>query len=163
VASASAIIAAANLADDASIDAIDAVRFTSAGTAAAQQLLAVGAAGDVLWAATWVYASGGTDPAPLMPLLSSDDPSVKAMAAAGAAAFGRVEGLDALAQMLPVDVEIKGSEPPLAVSTFAAATLARFTGQALDRTASQADWLSWLQANRDQLIFDPEERTWALP
>jgi hypothetical protein len=83
------------------------------------------------------------------------------MAAAGLTALGRIEGLDSLAASIDDDAYVRGSEPPISVGQFAAATLKRYTGQA-DIADVQA-WQAWLDANRDGLTFDPEQQLWTLP
>jgi len=172
VARARTLIDAADLADDPSITAIQEIRFTAAGTLAACQRLGEGVAGDTLWAAAWVYGTGGQDPAPLLPLLANDDPTIRAIAAAGAASLGRPEGLDALAALIAVDVGLRGSLPPVTVARFAAYTLSGLVDRAADsvgdvptgtpeeRSAATAAWTSWLEANRARVTFDPEQHTW---
>jgi len=169
VAAAGALIDAANLADAATITLIQAIRFTPAGTLAACRHLAAGVTGDALWAAAWVYGTGGTDPDPLLALLGSDDPTIRAIAGAGLASLGRVEGLDALAGLVSVDAGLRGSLPPVSVSAFSAATLADVTNGAVgdvststpeERTDSAAAWRSWLDGTRSRLSFDADQRLW---
>ena len=174
VAAAVALIDAANLAEDSTISPIQGIRFTAAGTLAACGRLADGATGDALWAAAWVYATAGTDPAPLLPLLSNDDPTIRVIAAAGLASLGRAEGLDSLVQLISVDAGLRGSLPPVTVARFAAYTLSGLiegapdsvggasTGTPEERSAATAAWTSWLEANRARVTFDPERHTWQL-
>jgi hypothetical protein len=116
-----------------------------------------------------VYATGGTDPDPLLALLGNDDPTIRAIAGAGLASLGRAEGLDALAALIAVDAGLRGSLPPVSVSAFSAATLAGVTDGAVgdastrtpeERTSSAAAWQSWLDGNRSRLSFDAEQRRW---
>ena len=171
VARARALIDATDTGDQQTITALQDIRFTNAGTLAACQRLNEGAVGDALWAATWIYVSSGTEPTPLLPLLANDDPSVRVLAAAGLTSLGRLEGLDALVDLITVDAGLRGSLPPLTVPEFAAATLSRYTDAAVgdaatstteERTAAAAGWSSWLQDNRDRLLFDGERQMWAV-
>ena len=147
VAAARALIDSTDVADSQSVDAIQAIRFTGAGTLAACQRLQEGAVGDALWAATWIYVTSGIEPAVLLPLAGNSDSSVRVIAAAGLTALGRLEGLDALTGSIDVDADLRGSHPPLTVAQFAAATLSRYTGAAVDDAATGT----------------PEERTVRLP
>ena len=169
IAAAGGLIDAANLADDATIDAIDAVRFTPAGTLAASRRLAAGATGDALWAAVWVYVTLGTDPAPLLPLLTNDDPSIRSLAAAGAAAMGQLEGLDVLAALLGEDGGLRGAHPSVLVARYAVFSLSSLladgpgdvpTGTPDERLAARAAWTTWLETNRSRLSFDKAQHAW---
>jgi len=174
VAHARALIDAADLADDPSITAIQEIRSTAAGTLAACQRLGEGVVGDPLWAAAWVYGTGGDDPAPLLALLGNEDPTIRAIAAAGAASLGGPEGLDALAALIAVDAGLRGSLPPVTVARFAAYTLSGLvdgaadsvgdvpTGTPEERSAATVAWTSWLEANRARVTFDPEQHAWHL-
>ena len=93
-------IAAVKLDVVATIDAVDACRFTPEGASAARAALESGASGAPQWAAVWVYAASGSDPVPLKPLATSSDPSVRAIAGAALIAFGDVAGFDVLRQAL---------------------------------------------------------------
>ena len=172
VAAAVALIDGANLAEASTISTIEGIRFTPAGALAACRRLAEGADGDALWAAAWVYATGGTDPAPLLPLLANDDATIRAIAGAGVASMGRAEGLDALAGLISVDAGLRGSDPPVTVARYAAYTLSGLVDRAADavgdvstgtpeeRSAAAAAWTSWLDANRARVTFDPEQNAW---
>ena len=171
VAAAVGLIDGANLDEASTISPIQNIRFTPAGTLAACRRLAEGVSGDALWAAAWVYATGGTDPAPLLPLLANDDPTIRSIAGAGVASMGRPEGLDALAELISVDVGLRGSRPPVTVPRYAAAILARLiesgvgdvsTGSPEERVAAKAAWTSWLETNRSRLTFDAEQLGWKL-
>ena len=67
---ASSLLSSVRLDGPDSLAALEGVRLTPAGAAAAADLLASGATGDALWAATYVYASSGDDPAPLKAIAS---------------------------------------------------------------------------------------------
>ena len=123
-----AAIENASLADAATIDEVDAVRFTDAGVAAAGAALASGVTGDALWAATWIAASMGCLE-PLEPLLAADDPTIRALAAASFVAAGRPEGGTALAALMGETALLRGSEPPISVGEFATATLERYAAR----------------------------------
>lgn len=158
VARARALIDAADISDSATIDALENVRFSAAGTLAACQALQKGVLGDSLWAATWLYVSYGTDPAPLVAVVANNDPTIKVLAAAGLASLGRVDGLNALVESIGVDAGLRGSLPPVTVSEFALVTLTRYTG--LDQV--KTEWTSWLQENRDHLSYDAEQQLWVV-
>lgn len=118
-------IAEANLADPASIDEVDGVRFTDAGVAAAGAALSGGATGDALWAATWIAATMGCLEA-LETQLASDDATIRALAAAAFVAAGRTEGTAVLSALLDDSSIVRGSEPPISIGEFAAQTLDRY-------------------------------------
>jgi hypothetical protein len=154
-------IAAVKLDVVATIDAVDACRFTSEGAAAAQAAIASGASGSALWAAVWVYAASGSDPAPLKPLATTSDASVRVMAGAALISFGDATGFDALRQSLTNGDDLEGSAPPIAIGDFAAGSLAQLiTGTSLPTTA--ADWATWLTSNASHLVFDAASGTWAV-
>lgn len=170
VARAHALIDVADPNASSSVGELQGVRFTNAGTAAARQALEEGTTGDGLWAATWIYASNGTDPAPLLPLLDNDDSSIRLMAAAALVSLGRAEGFDVLVRLIESEDSLRGSEPPTTVSRFALHTLARYTGVDLapgptaspeEVRATAGRWEAWLAENRDQLTFDADNGTWA--
>ena len=165
-------IEGADLANDDSISALEAIRFTPAGEEAARDALISGASGTALWAATWVYASSAKDPAPLRPLLDNPDASVRVMAAAGAVAMGERAGFAPLATALSDLDRLKGSRPPLSIAAFAATTLIRSVAasgapappQAGDTAeAVAARWSAWLDQHANALQFDQATRTWKLP
>jgi hypothetical protein len=163
-----AAITAADLREPATIDAVDAVRFVPGAAETASQAIADGASGDALWAATWVYASSGSDPAPLLPLLAHDDPSIRAMAAAALLADGDADGAVALAGLLRVEERLQGSIPPVTVGQYAASSLARLldgppaTPGAGSAAVAEA-WTRWLGQHGPALSFDAATGTWAVP
>jgi hypothetical protein len=69
-----ALIETADLNDGTTLDNISTLRFTQAGADAARAVLQAGGSPDALWAALWVYASAGTDPAPVPKNVSHDGP-----------------------------------------------------------------------------------------
>jgi len=165
------IIQAVDLGNPASIEALDAIRTTAAGVAAATSLLAAHATGDALWAATYVYASSGVDPGPLRLLLAESDATVRVMAAAGLVARGDATGFEPLVQALASQDPLAGSEPPQEIWMFAASTLSRFAGPQApdpspdagpdDLAANQAEWDQWLKDSGPTLRFDPASATWS--
>ena len=168
---ATGILNAAKLADRESLDALEGIRFTPAGTAAAAAVLGAGPTGDALWAATYVYASSPGDSAPLLTVAASStaSASVRVMAAAGLTAAGKLEGLDALVGLLGAAGAMDGAEPPDSVWAVAADVLERYThagvgppgaGDEAARTASAAAWSAWLAAKRDHLRFDAPNALW---
>ena len=162
------VIEGADIANPESISAISAIRFTDEGAMAAAQAIQSGATGDTLWAATWVYGAAGTDPNVLLPLLSSTDPTIRALAAAPLLAWGRREAAAELVKLLSVDGYVRGSEPPIRVAGFADGTLARFVlGPTIAEDATPADrvtaWSAWLAANEATMQFDPGTATWSAP
>jgi hypothetical protein len=165
------LIDAADLSDDASVSTVGQLLFTDAGTIAARQRLEEGVSGDALWAATWVYVTAGTDPEPLLRLVDNDDASVRVLAAAGVMSLGRVEGFDALQASINSADQLRGSHPPLTVARFAAVTLSRYTADAVavgptdtpeQRTALSSAWSSWLNDNRERLLYNADERIWSV-
>ena len=168
---ASTILKAARLNDADSRSALEGVRLTPAGTDAAAGLLRDGVTGDALWAATYVYASGGSDPAPLRPIATntSASPTVRAMAAAGLVGMGDVAGFEPLIAALGGSDAMDGAEPAGAVWEFAADVLERYTrtgfgptltAREAERAARQTDWKAWLEANRTRLHFDAATGLW---
>jgi hypothetical protein len=168
---ASSILTAVKLSDDDSLAALQGVRLTTAGTEAAARLLRSGVSGDTLWAATYVYASAGQDTALLRPIATSTtaSPSIRAMAAAGLVGLGDIEGFDPLIEALGGSDAMEGSEPAGAIWEFASDVLQRYThtgfGPTLaatdaERATIQAQWKTWLDANRANLRFDPSSQLW---
>ena len=154
-----------------SLAAIEGVRLTPAGARAAADLLASGATGDALWAATYVYASAGDDPEPLRSIATSTgaSPTVRAMAAAGLVGRGEVAGFEPLIAALSASDPMDGTEPAGTTSEFAADVLERYAGTGFgppldatedQRAASQAKWAAWLEANRASLRFDSPSSSW---
>jgi hypothetical protein len=168
---ASSVLKAVRLSDADSLAALQGVRLTTAGTEAAAGLLRSGATGDTLWAATYVYASVGDDPALLRSIATSTtaSPSIRAMAAAGLVGRGDLAGFDPLIAALGGSDAMDGSEPAGAIWEFAADVLERYThtgfGPTLaaseaERATIQAQWKTWLDANRAHLRFDPSSKLW---
>jgi hypothetical protein len=151
--------------DSAGAASLDPVRFTDAGLAAAEQALADGVAGAELWAAIWVYSSTATDPAPLLPLLSTPDLATRALAAAGALSFGERSAAPVLVALLDDADQLAGSEPPLTIGQFAASTLARYIdAPEIPADAAPPDlvtpWTEWLAGPGAAITFDPESGRW---
>jgi hypothetical protein len=163
-------IDATNLADAATIQAVDACRYTAAGEQAAREALAAGGSPDQLWAALWVYSTSANDPTPLVPFATNSDPSVRAMAAATLVAFGDRSGFGALEQLLDEPAQLRGSLPPIGVSTFSMNTLARYvvadgapTVAPADTAALAGAWRTWLTTNGAALTYSVADVTWTLP
>jgi hypothetical protein len=168
---ASAVVKSANLADADSIAAVEGIRFTPSGTDAARTILESNPTGDLLWAATWVYASSGTDPKVLTPLLGNPDPSIRVMAAAALVAAGDRSGYAILSASLADTGTFRGSRPIISIAGFAASTLSSYVeaGDAPARPADEADvaavvplWTTWLSAHEKSLQFDRASGTWKL-
>ena len=166
IAAARAVIDAARLADPASIDALATARFDDGAPEAAAAALAEGVTGDARWAATWVYASAGTDPTVLEPLIADEDLSVRALAAAAITAWGDPAGVPVLAGLTASDRPLAGSFPPETVGEFTAGTLARFVAGGPDIAADAepaavaSAWATWLTGAGAHLTFDPASGTW---
>ena len=167
VATVRTLIDAARLDDPVTLDAVGAARFDEGAPEAAAQALADGVAGDTRWAAVWIYASSGVDPAVLRPVLEDLDPSLRALAAAALTAWGDSAGIPVLADLVGLPDRLEGSYPPTSVGDFAAGTLARFvSGPSLDPGATSevhaAAWGSWLtQHDPATLVYDTEAGTWS--
>jgi hypothetical protein len=166
------VIRATSLADRASIQALDGIRFATAAAPAAAAVLATHPAGDVLWAATWVYASSGTDPAVLAPLLADADASIRVMAAAALVGLGDRAGLPVISASLAETDPVRGSDPPVAIGDFAAYLLGRYVvapdapplpATADDAAAYPGDWATWLADHQGALRFDQGSHTWNTP
>lgn len=157
------VIAAVDVAKPATIGALESIRFTEGGVEAARAALEDGVSGDELWAATWVYATSGTDPTPLTPLLEADDASVRVLAAAALLSLGEPAAFDTLVSEAASKERLKGSIPPLSVGGFADYALTRYTGGSSvpRKGGKRADaWKRWLERNRDSLTFDAESGAW---
>ena len=167
IAAARAVIDATRLADPASIDALATARFDDGAPEAAAAALAEGVTGDARWAATWVYASAGTDPAVLEPLLTDKDLSVRSLAAAAITAWGDPAGVPVLADLAASDRPLAGSFPPETIGEFTAGTLARFVAGGPDIAADAESatvasaWTTWLAGPGTHLTFDPASGTWS--
>lgn len=122
-------ILAVSLDNEATVDALDECRFVAVGVIAAQEVIAAGGTRDQLWAAVWIYSSAGADPAPLAPLLTNPDPSVRAMAAVAAVCWGDPRGFAVLSESLSDAGPLAGARPPVAIRRFAAYALGRCIGQ----------------------------------
>lgn len=163
-----AAIERATLSDPDSISELSAVRFTDEGAAAAAEVIQSGATGDALWAATWIYGAFGTDPAVLLPLVSTADTSVRAIAAATLLAWGQREAAGVLVALLSAEGVVRGSEPPLSIAAFARSTLDRFVdGPTIPADATPGEhaeaWQSWLAENEASMQFDLDAATWRRP
>jgi hypothetical protein len=166
-----AILKAAKLGEPESLGALEGIRFTATGTQAAAALLAGGASGDELWAATYVYASSATDPAPLLSVAGSAtaSASVRAMASAALLSLGKAEGFAPLVAVLGAAGPMEGAEPPEGAWEFAARTLERYThagfaepatNDEAARTATATQWSGWLATNSGHLRFDSGTKLW---
>ena len=163
-----AAIDSADITKQESIETLSTARFTHEGAAAAALAIQSGATGDALWAATWIYGASGDDPAILLPLLSSSDRTIQAMAAASLLAWGRKEAAHVLVTLLSADGIVRGSEPPVSIAALADSTLDRFVdGPALASDATPEDraaaWSSWFTANEASMQFDIDTATWHAP
>jgi len=174
VAAATSILMAATFADPASLRALAGIRFSAPGVEAAAALLHGGATGDTLWAATFVYASSATDPAPLRSVATDPAASaaVHAMAAAGLVGNGDVGGFPVLVASLGSADQMPSSDPPETTWEFAADVLERFThagiGPSLDatdseRSTAQVAWTDWLAAHTATIRFDSASGLWVIP
>lgn len=171
VAAAGAKIEAVDLANPATLDALDEVRFTEAGEQAAREAL-TSATGDALWAAVWVYASSATDPEPLRPLADNGDPSIRVMVAAALVALGDAAGFAGLESTLSETGHLPGSHPPISIGDFAAFTLSRYVQAAGAPASAETEedvagaperWAEWLGPHAGELVFDASSRTWSTP
>ena len=171
-ATASAPIRAADLADDSSIDVVAECRFTLVGLEAAREALAAGGTRDQLWAAVWLYATSGTDPEPLLPMLGAEDASIRVMAAAALLRLGEPGALEVLGAAVTDADTLLGSLPPLTISAYVQTNLGRFvvTGGTLPSPGTQVDpvtsaeaWRAWLDDHADQLRYDAATGEWSLP
>jgi hypothetical protein len=168
VAAARSAIDAADLTDEATLEAVYDVRVTDAGVEAAAQAIRGGASGDALWAATWIYSGHGTEAAVLLPLLSDADPTIRSMAATTLLAWGRAEAFQVLVDLVGQDGNVRGSEPPLGLSDFARGALDQHVERPpTDLEATPPDaavaWQTWLAANETALKFDPTTGRWSAP
>ncbi len=160
-----------DLSDPASLSAVDAIRFSPEGVAAASQALDSGASGDALWAAVWVYGtSSDGDPAAVLPVLKDGDASIRVMAAAALVAWGEPEGFEVLVAELENTEPLAGSEPPRPVWEFALTTLERYTAdhptsvpaeaKESDLAVAHTEWSAWLDAHGSELSFDGDAAVW---
>jgi hypothetical protein len=163
-----AAIDAADLAETATIDAVDALRFSDGAAAAALAAIKTGAKGDALWAATWVYATVGVDPRPLGPVLKAADASTRALAAAAVLSWGDAAGAKVLVALLRDEGRLSGSIPPSAVADYAAGSLARYVaGPKVAAGASRATvasaWKAWLAKNSSRMRYSRKTGRWTVP
>lgn len=169
VAAVRTLIDSASLDDPETLDGLGAARFDDGAPDAAAAALADGVTGDARWAAVWTYASAGTDPNVLRPVLEDPDATLRALAAAALAAWGDPAGIPVLADLAALDDRLAGSYPPTSVGEFAAGTLARFVaGPEIAPDSTPADqaaaWDAWLaQHDPSTLAFDPETGSWSVP
>jgi hypothetical protein len=167
-----ALIDAADLLRPETIQAVDACRFATQGAQAARAVLESGARDGPLWAAVWVYASAGSDPAPLRAAVAADDPSVRVMAAASLVGFGDATGFEVLQTSLDDADWLSGSKPPMRIMEFAVRTLARYVvaadapvGPAApeELESVRARWMDWLGLHAQDLAFDDAQGVWGAP
>jgi hypothetical protein len=158
----SARIAAVDLSIEATILAVDDCRFTTAGRDASRAALEAGAEGGPLWAALWVYAASGQDPAPLRPILQVADTSARVMAASTLVALGDAAGFEPLRQSLGDETTMAGTEPPTPIVAYAVETLESYV-IVEPLPADAAAWDAWVAANAGSLAFDDAAGTWGLP
>jgi hypothetical protein len=165
------LISAVKLDDGATIRAAEGCRFNAAGADAAQALLAASTNLDTIWAALWVYSASGSDPAPVRPFVTSQDPSVRAMAAATLIAFGDRAGLAAAQDLLAQTGPMLGSFPPISIDTYIVGTLVEYvlaadapaSAPSTDGAAYAQAWAAWLATRRDALQFAPADGVWRMP
>jgi hypothetical protein len=163
----------ADLASEATIDEIGGtLRFTRAGEEAARQTLVSSTNTNALWAALWVYASAGTDPEPLRPLLTNSDPSLRAMAAAILVSLGDAQGFDELRKALTDESSLLGAHPPRSIQTYVLGILSQYisadgmpaepaTEEGLPAAAT--DWSTWMEQHAFNMQFEPSSGTWSAP
>ena len=166
------LIDQADLTNQSTLQALAPCRFTSAGEQAARETLLAGASDAALWAAIWVYATSGSDPAPLRPMLASGDSSIRVMAAAALVSFGDAAGFPIISQSLTDDAQLSGSLPPTTIASLALMTLSRYV-VGVDvppppETAAQIDgaraaWADWLTGHASALVFNDDDGTWSQP
>jgi hypothetical protein len=165
------LIEAVNLADDATIKAVEGCRFSPAGAEAAISVLASSTSPDALWAALWVYSASGSDAAPVQAFATSTDPTLRAMAAATLIALGDRSGLVAAQNLLAESGLLRGSFPPIPISSFVMATLTQYVvgadapvsdGSGDVATDAQA-WATWLGTHGDSLQFSDSDGVWRVP
>jgi hypothetical protein len=165
-------INALDLANEATIESLDPCRFSSEGETAAREVLAANPTGNALWAALWVYASAGSDPAPVRPFLHHADATVAVMASATLVAFGDASGFAGLAEALDRTGRVTGSTPPLAIDDFALSSLATYVvgadvppaaDGAADLATLKKSWRDWLANHQTSLVFSTTDGTWSHP
>jgi hypothetical protein len=167
-----ALIRAVRLDRPSSIRPLDNLRGTAGGVTAAHRLIREGSTGDALWAAVYVYAGGGDDPAPLRGVLNDTNVGIRLLAAEGLALRGDVTGLAALIELLDDATVVPASSPPRGVWWVASLALARSVsaphlGPAADadqrsRAAARTRWQEWFDANRSRLQFQATTQEWSV-
>jgi len=160
------VLAGMDAADPATVEPLVEIQYTDEGADAAAAAIAGGAAGDQLWAATWVYATSGDDPSVLVPAFAAADPSTRVLAAAGALALGDSAAGPVLLELLNDQTGLRESEPLVTVGDFAAYTLDRFVaGPDLPVATTPEEvataWHQWWKAHEPSLVFDPPTRMWS--
>lgn len=165
------LIESVNLADGATIKGVEGCRFSPAGADAAVSVLGSSTSPDALWAALWVYSASGSDAAPVKPFATSTDTTLRAMAAATLIAFGDRSGLAAAQDLLAATDILRGSFPPIPISSYVMATLTQYV-VAADAPASDGSgdvatdaqaWATWLGTHRDTLQFSDSDGVWTVP
>lgn len=168
-ADAAAVLASIKAGDAGSMDRLDALASRDDGVAAAQQVLTGHPDGDLRWAAAYVYAEGGTDPKPFAPYLTSDDTTVRVLAAAHAVLHGNVDGFAPLFDALGSDANLYGYAPTEATWQLASHVLAQTTGEIkgppddadqFQRTAAEGRWKQWFDDHKASLHFDADTKVW---
>jgi hypothetical protein len=127
-----------------------------------------GAPDELLYAAAVVWLSLGVDPAPLQPLLTQPNSTIRAIAAIGCSARGDLNGLKVLVEFLTIDDLFGGCAPRTDVWSLAARVLVSLTaradlGPSLDSDPSmrQAAVLQWRAVlNSGSATFDPGTGRW---
>ena len=168
------LIRAAKFDTPASMTALSGARFRPGAAAAAATILASHPTGDLLWAATWVYASVGADAPVLTPLLADPDPTIRLMAASALVSRGDRSGFAVIAASLPMADPMRGSDPVISLGAFASTRLERYVTAAgapvapatdtdADDVADAADWTAWLADHEGALRFDADSGTWTAP
>lgn len=166
------ILLHANISDPSFFQIFSTLFDTEEGVAAAEHILSTGAQGDTLWASTSLYASAGSDTAPLHQLLTSDTPTIRVLAGGGLVARGDVSGFDPLVEALTSSGWFYGAQPPLRLWHVATQLLVRATtiselGPPFDADEEQIKeaatrWQQWLEKNCHHLHFDATTGEWSI-
>jgi hypothetical protein len=167
-----ALLKSVDLADSDTLLALNDAAADPGLEAAAEKALAAGATGDLKWAATWVVVNGAKDAAPLVPLATDPDLTIRVMAGTGLVARGRTEGFAPLVAALTEDALLVGHYPPQPAWLEATLALVRWTGvadngppfdaDAAQRAVAQQRWQAWLDQHHDALHFDDDEGRWLI-
>ena len=104
----------------------------------------------------------------LRPLLKTQDPSTRALAAAAILSWGDASGAKVLAALLLDEQLLGGSMPPVAVADYAAGSLARYVAGpkiAADapRATVAAAWKKWLAAHGARMKYSKKTGRWTAP